>query len=105
MKRLTLESDPLLGFAGDDLAVVRVVALDEFGNKPGAVEFERDEVFGAGNLDFAVLTEQALQFRNGLGRQDKIALVALWKFQIAVEQRQAAAIGRNEHEFVILQRK
>ena len=61
MKSLALERDALLGLAGDDLAVVRIVAVNKLGYELRAVEFKRNEILGTRNHHISVLAEAALE--------------------------------------------
>ena len=70
-----------------------------------AVQLEGDQILADGNLHFAVFAQHTLKLRDGFGRDDEIALVAVRKLQIAVKKRQTAAIGRHERQLVFFERK
>ena len=47
--------------------------------------------------------EQALQFRHRFGRHDDVGFVAAREFELDIDHRQAASIGRDQREFVFLE--
>ena len=53
--------------------------------------------------DLAVVAEETLEFRDRLGRDDEIALVALRKLQVAVDHGEAAAVGGHQRQLVVLE--
>src|SRR4029079_17336621 len=101
-KCFALERDAFFHFAWDDLLIVRIVALNQFGNEQGVVKIERDLPAPDTDPDVAFISEQALQFRDRLGWDDDVGLVAARKFQADVEYRTPAPVGRDERELVIL---
>ena len=91
--------------AGNDLPVVRIIAFDQFRNEQRVVEIERDLAAADADFHFAIVGQEALQFRDRFGRHDDVGLVAARKFQFDVDHGQAPAIRGDERELVFLQAK
>ena len=64
----------LLEGGRNDLAVVRIVALDELGRDHGCTDLEHDLVFGDVDRHFTFLFQEALQFICSFLRNDDVAL-------------------------------
>src|SRR6202044_3732791 len=95
-----LEDDPFLGFGGDDLLVVGIISLDEFGVEKGVAEIEGDLIFGEADGERFLVAEDALQFLHGFGGKDGFNFAALGEFDVLLDQREAAAVGGDEGKFV-----
>ncbi len=88
---------------GNDLAIVRIIAFDQFRNEQRAVEIERDLAAAEADLHIAFIGQQALQFRDRFRRHDDVGFVAARKFELDIDHGEAPSIGRDERELVVLQ--
>ena len=89
--------------AGNDLLVVRIISFDQFRNQQRVVQIERDLAAADADLHVAFVGQEALQFRHRFGRDDDVGFVAARKFELDVDHREAAAIGRDQRELVFLE--
>src|SRR4029077_15468683 len=101
-KELSLQGDPFLSFRGNNLAIIRVIAFNQFGNQQRIVQFKRDLILADAQFDFALLFDQPLEFQHRLGRNNDIDFLATRKLQLEINKRQPASIGCDRGEFVIL---
>ena len=102
---LALEGDALLGFTGNDLAVIGVVALDELRDEQGFAPLEGHLIFAHAHLDIARVAQNAAQFGDALGRDDELDFLAAREFDFEIHEGQTAPIGRHERQFVFLERE
>ena len=102
-EKFALERDALLRLAGNDLAVVRIVAFDQFRDEQRVVQIERDLVVADAHLHVAIVGQQALQFGDRFGRHDDVGFLAAREFHFDIDHGQAAAVGRDHRELVLLE--
>ena len=66
-------------------------------------EIKRDLAAADADLHVAIVGQEALQFRHRFGRHDDVRFVAARKFEIDVDHREPAPVGRDEGELVVLE--
>src|SRR5688500_9787783 len=102
-EELTLEGDALLRVAGNDLAIIRVIALDQFRNEQSAVDFKGELVLANAQSNVAGVTDEAGELIDTFGRDDQIDGLALGELDFEINEREPAPIGCHHRQFVILE--
>ena len=67
--------------AWNDLAIVWIIAFDQFGDEQRLVEIECDLAIAHAHLDVAIIDKQTLQFGHRFGRNNQVRFVAAREFQ------------------------
>lgn len=98
-----LKGDAFFGFAGDDLTVVRIVAVDEFADEQGVSEIEGDLAVADADGDFALIAEEAGEFVDGLGGDDDVDVLALRELDFLFDHSEAATVGGDHGEVVVFE--
>ena len=103
-QRLARDHHTFVAVAGDHLAVVRVVAVDELAAKQSVADRERDLVVIELQDQVTVVAKQALQLLNRLRRDDHIRFVRGGKLEVGVDHCESASVGRHQRHLAIAER-
>ena len=87
----------------NDLAEVRIVAVDEFADQQSVINLEGCLVMRETDFDFADIVEQAAEFADGLGGQDGFRLLGFREVQFIFHHGEAAAIRGDKSHLTVLE--
>src|SRR5690606_13737032 len=98
LEHFALDRDPVVRLTGDDLAKIRIVALDQFGDEKTAIELKTCLAVGDRDLELARIFEEPLQFVDRLGRDDDTRLIPRGELEILLDHGETTTVGRDEGE-------
>src|SRR5258705_12680266 len=91
-KRFALKFYSLFCLGRNDLAIVWIIAFDQFRDEQRLVEVKSDLSAAHADLDIAIIGKQALQFGYRLGWNNKFRLVAAREFQFDFDHSESPAV-------------